>query len=429
MQVLVTGATGFIGRHLVAALLHRGDEPVLAVRRMPSIPAPRLRHVRADFTRDLNPEDWLPHLAGVNAVINTVGILREHGRQTFARLHTHAPQALFAACERAGVRRVIQISALGADAEAASAYHLSKRAADEDLAKRKLDWTVVQPALVYGPGGDSARLFTLLASLPLIPLPGSGEQRIQPIHVDDLVGAIVALLHMSDVRTRLPLAGPEPLDYREFLERLRGAMDLGAARFVPVPMPIMRAAASCGAWMPGALLDRDTLAMLERGNTASAQDTHALLGRTPRPVDAFIPASERRATRVQAQLDWLMPLLRYALALMWIVTGLVSLGLYPVEQSRALLARAGATGAFASLLLYGAAALDIAFGLGTVLIKRRRWLWLAQIGVILFYTVVITLRLPEFWLHPYGPVLKNLPILAGILLLQQLERIDGIHRR
>jgi len=128
--------------------------------------------------------------------------------------------------------------------------------------------------------------------------------------------------------------------------------------------------------------------------------------------------------RTQAQLGWLLPVLRISIALVWIVTGIVSLGLYPVADSYALLARVGITGMFAPLMLYGAALLDLVFGIATLVLqgkRRRRLLWLAQLAVILFYTVIITWRLPEFWLHPYGPLLKNLPMMAGIWLLLELE--------
>ena len=93
-----------------------------------------------------------------------------------------------------------------------------------------------------------------------------------------------------------------------------------------------------------------------------------------------------------------------------------------MQESYALLARTGITGMLAPLMLYGAALMDLAFGIGTLVLKRRRWLWLAQLGLILFYTVVISIRLPEFWLHPYGPLLKNLPMLAAIWLLCELEK-------
>lgn len=418
MVIFLTGATGFIGRHLASALRAAGHR-VIEARRRVSDPA---LHVAADFTRDLNASDWIPRLANVDCVINAVGILRERGDQTFDRIHTQAPRALFEACVHAGVSRVIQVSALGADT-GASGYFRSKHAADEVLASLPLDWTIVQPSVVYGPGGTSARLFTLLASLPVIPLPGRGTQSIQPIHIDDVTAAIVALVSQSDPhsRARVALVGPRKLELREFLTQLRSAIGLRRTRRFGVPMPLMRLMASIAQWLPRSLLDRETLAMLEAGYTADPSVTHSLLGRKPREVSAFVEPRYRDATRQQAQLTWLLPLLRVCIAAVWIWTGIVSLGLYPVEESYALLARVGVDAAFAPLLLYGAALLDFAFGIATLALSRRRLLWLAQMALIVGYTAIITIKLPESWLHPYGPILKNLPMLVGIYMLYVLE--------
>jgi len=428
MRILVMGASGFIGRHLVPVLHAQGHSIICGGRRAMTSVGERRRTtakscdslVHADFTKDRTEEAWLPRLRGVDAVINAVGIFREHGAQTFEALHVEGPCALFDACARGGVRRVIQISALGADDEATTAFHISKRRADRHLATLPLAWTVVQPSLVYGAGGESAKLFSVLASLPWIPLPGRGDQQVQPIHIDDVTRGIAALLaDESSAREVLPFVGPEPMALRDFLAELREAMGLGRAHFLPAPMTLVRGAARVGG--SRSLLDNDALAMLARGNVGDASDITRLLGERPRPVREFVTASEAPSLRSQAQLAWLLPLARISIALVWIVTGIVSLGLFPTESSYALLARTGVPPSLAPFALYSAATLDLALGIGTLVLRRRRLLWLAQIALILVYTVIITVRLPEFWLHPYGPILKNLPMLAMLYLLYRLE--------
>jgi hypothetical protein len=114
-----------------------------------------------------------------------------------------------------------------------------------------------------------------------------------------------------------------------------------------------------------------------------------------------------------------MPVMRYVLALVWLWTGVVSLWVYPIDESYALLARTGLTGSLATFMLYAAGALDLILGLLTLLLSRR-WrpcLWLTQLSLICTYTLIITISLPEFWVHPYGPILKNLPMLFVILML------------
>ncbi len=426
VRILLTGGSGFIGSRLAHALAGAGHEVVCALRDPRGAAARSLpcRAIHADLGRDLRAADWVPRLEGVDAVVNAVGILRETATQRFDALHVAGPRALFEACAAAGVRRVVQISALGADEAATSRYHLSKKAADDFLLGLPLSAVVVQPSLVYGPGGASARLFTLLASLPLVPLPGRGDQPVQPLHVDDAVEALVALVQGEAFRgRRVPLVGPRPLPLREFLAELRRAMGLGPPRFLPVPVGLVRLGATAGSRLPGLLLDRETLAMLERGNTAPADATTALLGRPPRPPSDFIARAERPGARALGLLAWLLPLLRWSIAAVWIVTGILSLGVFPVSESYALLARVGVGPAFAPVMLYGAALLDLALGVGILALRgrRRRLLWLVQIALILGYTAIITWRLPEFWLHPYGPILKNLPMLAALWLLYALE--------
>jgi len=364
----------------------------------------------------------LPPLHGVDVVVNAVGISREHGQQTFDAIHVRTPHALFSACAVATVK-IIQISALGADAGAGSRYHTSKRKADDMLLQVCEAAVVVQPSLVYGPGGTSASLFTLLASLPFIPLPDRGSSLVQPIHIDDVAQVLVTLVETDLYRKcRVPLVGQQAVSLHDFLSCLRQAMGLSKGLYLLIPPNVTSIVARMTKIAPGTILDKEILQMLRRGNTADASATQHLLGRAPRPVSLFITPREASGARVSAQLGWLLPVLRCAIALVWIFSGVVSLGLYPVEQSYAMLSRVGLTGWAASGALYGAALLDFSFGVATLIRKRRRMLWIAQATAIVLYTGIITLWLPEFWLHPFGPILKNLPLLVGIWMLYELEK-------
>lgn len=181
----------------------------------------------------------------------------------------------------------------------------------------------------------------------------------------------------------------------------------------------MVAIARIGDRMPRSLFDTAAWKMLQRGNVAPVSDTTALLGHAPRSA---VPRTSADLHCKAAMLTWLLPLLRLSLAVMWIVTGIVSLGIYPVDDSLDLLARAGVPRPLQSAMLYGAARLDLFLGVATLVpMRQRRWLWIIQSALVVFYTAVITIRLPEFWAHPYGQVLKNIPILALLWLLAMLE--------
>jgi uncharacterized protein YbjT (DUF2867 family) len=431
MRILLTGASGFIGQHLLQALLAEGHEVICAVRKVKPSNDARLSFIQADFTKDTDKSAWLARLSGIDAVINTVGIFRESGAQTFDKLHVQTPRALFAACaESHDVHMVVQLSALGADAQADTAYHLSKKAADDYLAALPVRAAIVQPSLVYGSDGTSARVFKTLAAMPFAVRFGDAPQLVQPIHIDDVVAAIAALLRRrlyldqdgaasAGTAQRIPLVGPQALPFTDYLGALRHAMGMHRLRVLRLPGGIARGLARFGRWLPGGLLDPEALRMLDRGNTGDPGPLLRLLGRPARPIASFI--TDPRAERARAKLDWLLPILRISIALVWIVTAIVSAFVYPVAGSYELLARTGIPDTLQPLMLYGASAFDMLLGLGILFLKRRRWLWLAQLGLIGFYTVVIAFKLPEFLVHPYGPLTKNLPMLAAIWLLYQLE--------
>lgn len=419
MRILICGANGFIGRALAARLSAAGHEVVRGVRTPGA--SSNNAEIAIDFARDVDTATWLPRLAGIDAVINAVGILVEGSGKTFDAIHSRAPQALFAAARAAGVKRVVQISALGADA-GNTPYFTTKRAADDFLMTQPLEWQVLRPALVYGDDGASAGFFRMLASLPLAVLPGDGRHPVQPVHIDDLTEAVARLLDpAAPARQCIDLVGATAVEYREMLRIYRAAMGFAQAPQIGIPAPLIGLAAHALAWLPGAMLTPDTWKMLRTGNTGDVAATARLLGRAPRGLRDFIGAPQRVALRHEALAVWRNLLLRGVLAVVWLASGLISACVMPAAQGLELLGRVGIAGSLAPLALYGSAALDAAFGIATLLAPGRR-LWLAQIALVGFYTVVIGGYMPEFLTHPFGPLLKNLPILAILILLYAEEQ-------
>lgn len=420
MRIFLLGASGFIGSRLARALRSRGHQLVCATRGSSPEDA-CARHAAVDLARDHDAAAWRERLRGVDAVVNTVGIFQERAGQRFEDVHVRGPAALYRACAESGVSHVIQVSALGADEGATSEYHLSKQRADDDLLAWVPGAVVVQPSLVFGMGGASARWFTMLASLPCTPIP-AGAQRLQPVYVDDVVEALVRLVEMPGLASgqRVVLAGPSPLSLREYLAELRAALGLPQGRFMPVPLALVHCAAWLGSCLGTPWLNEPSWRMLARGNTGDVSAFTALLGRSPRPVRGFIAPQERAGWLALARTAWFVPLFRVSLAVVWIVSGVVSLWAFPVADSLALLQRTGVPEPFAPAMLWSAAGGDMVLGVAT-LAWPRRTLWAAQAALILFYTAVISWFLPEFWAHPYGPVLKNIPMLAMLWLLHAFE--------
>ncbi|MYM28881.1 NAD(P)H-binding protein [Duganella sp. CY15W] len=416
MKVLILGATGLIGSHALQALRMAGCTAVGLSRRRPVGESPAAWR-EADAGCMVAEQDWLPLLAGFDAVVNCVGILRETRDDDFDRLHRAAPVAMFAACERLGVRRVVQLSALGSQPDAATGYWRSKGMADADLLARDLDATVIRPSLVYGEHGASSIVLRMLATLPILTMPMAYRARVQPIHVDDLAEVIVRLVMVERaIPGVLAVVGPRATSLAGYLADLRRGMQAAPALVLALPMPLARVVARVTARMPSGVLTPESLLMLEQSadgsNTADAHATGALLGRPLRDPAHFARPSQRAA----AVWGWAGAALTLAMAALWLCTAFVSWFVWPHAASRAWLAACGVPPDAQEALLLAASVTDAAIGT-LLLLRPRRWLWAAQLALVGGYTAVMSYCLPQFWLHPFGPLSKNLPLLALILLM------------
>ncbi|KWA86136.1 NAD-dependent dehydratase [Burkholderia ubonensis] len=413
MNILVCGANGFIGRALCARLEAGGHRVVRGVHAGRRAAGPG--EIAIDYARDVRPEHWRARLDGIDAVVNAVGMLTGRRGVTLDAVHRAAPCALFDACCGAGVRRIVQISALGVE-RGDTAYFASKLAADAYLQTLPIDFRIVRPALVYGATGASARYFRMLASLPVHVLPAGGRQLLRPVHVDDLAELVARLIERPAAGERIvDVVGADEVEYREMLAIYRRAMGFPPAMRVSVPGALCGAAAALSGRMPGAMLTRDTWAMLRAGNTGELAASSAALGRPPRGLRAFIGA-QAVALRHEALAAWRRPLLTGSLAIVWIWTAIASAFIHPLRDSLALLAHVHLTGISALAALYAACALDFVFGVATVVAPSRR-LWAAQIVLVVAYSAVIAVAMPGLLAEPFGPVLKNVPILAVLLIL------------
>lgn len=418
MNILLLGASGFIGKRLATQLVQLGHVVRAVGRSDPVLTG--VRWVAADLARMTNENDWLPLLNGVDAVINCVGILLEPHAGAFATLHADMPCALFAACEARQVRRVIQLSAWGSDVDAETAYWRSKGKADADLLARDLDGVVLRPSLVYGEEGDSSRGMRTLATLPVLVLPMARRARVQPIHVDDLVALMLALLAAAPAqRGIVDAVGPHSCSFADYLSILRQGMRAGAGWVLPLPDSLAYTVARLAAHIPGSLLTPDTLRMLAAsagtGPLADPLPCQQLLGRPLRhPADFATP--ELRATAV---MGWAEPILRMMMALLWLWSALTGWW-WPREQSLDWLHACGIPAAWAPAALTGACLLDISLAVLLVL-RPRRWLWGAQALLVVFYSVSLSVGMPEWWLHPFGALSKNLPIVLLLIMMWRMS--------
>lgn len=274
MNILLTGASGFIGKHLRYALEQNGHSV-----------KPASRYNGVDFNAMITPDKWLPHLHNIDVVINSVGIIAETANQSFQTIHHLAPKALFQACERVGIKRVIQISALGVDqAQAATGYQQSKKAADDALQALDMDWFILRPSLVYGEGGTSLAMFQKIAAFPVIPLVQGGRQMIQPVHISDVVATVLKCLEASDTRKTLDVVGAEPVSFAQWLQAIRANQGKTPARIVSVPYRLSVWGAQLARFI-SPVLHPDNLKMLQQGNTANSQPLSEFLSRKPLSIE------------------------------------------------------------------------------------------------------------------------------------------------
>jgi len=300
MNVLVCGARGFIGRATCDALRRHGHHVVEAAS-VATGPA----SIAVDFVRDDEPARWLPRLTGIDAVVNAVGVLRDSPRRPLVAVHEHVPRALFEACEMAGVRRVVHVSALGI-AGSSTAYACTKRGAEDALLAQvragRLDAVVVRPSIVFGRGGASSRFFIALSRLPALLLPRAVRAtRIQPVAVAELADALARLVEAPqhaappgaatpDATRVLAAVGPASLTLGDFIASLRAQAGRAPARVGTLPDALARWSARAGDGLPLSPWCSATLALLATDNVADPAPFERALGRRATRFDALLAA-------------------------------------------------------------------------------------------------------------------------------------------
>lgn len=409
-RILIVGGTGFIGRHLSAALREAGHEVDALGRR-------GLDLVRAD------KDEMSARLRCADMVINAAGLVRDQGRNSRQAVHADGACRLFRACERAGIGRVIHLSALGAAVDGATAYQATKGVAEAALASSSLDYCVLRPSVVIGAGGASTITLSALAALPLVPRIGPGTWRVQPVHVDDLCDLVVRLVAMpGPLPRRIDVVGPAAMTTDTLTAILRHWLGLPPPRWLPLPEWLLWAIASVGEKVMDGPLNREVLAMLKGGNTADVAEMVAALGRAPRPLaQALARHPAGPPERWHARLFFIRPVLRLSLAFLWIVTGLLSLGLYPLADSLRLMADLGVHGTLAEAAVYGGGTLDLILGLLLLWRWRPALVCTGMLALMLAYSLLAAGLPAEYWLHPFAPLLKNLPVAAATLAMMALE--------
>ena len=428
MRVLLLGATGLIGSAVAARLAGAGHELVGVARGVDALArrVPVARWIELDLRQIRAPEDWTPHLAGVEAVVNCAGTLQDSLRDSTRAVHETGPAALWRACEAAGVRRVIHFSAMGVDRGALTDFSRTKAAGDAALEGSALDWVILRPSVVVGRQayGGSA-LFRGLAALPFaMPVQDAGPLDI--VQLDDVAETVARLLEPgAAARVALELAGPERLEFGEVVARYRSWLGWRPARRLAVPaflMAMMWRLGDLVAWFGWRPPVRSTARReIVRGAVGDGSAWREATHIAPQPLRAALAANPASVQeRWFARLYLLKPVAYATFVLFWFLTGLIAL---TAGWERAVLTMVDSAAApVAELTVIGGALADFAVA-GLLLFRRTARIGLfAAIAVTLAYVASGTMLRPDLWADPLGPMLKVWPILAlNLILLAMLD--------
>lgn len=296
--VTIYGGSGFVGRHVVRALARRGFRIRVAVRR-PDLaghlqPLGAVGQINAVQANLRFPDSVRAAANGAEIVINCVGILHETGRQRFDSVQARGAAAVARAAAEAGAR-LIHVSALGADAGSSSAYARSKAAGEAAVLEAAPDAVILRPSVIFGPEDSFFNRFAALAQmLPVLPLIGGGETRLQPVFVGDVAEAVLAAVDgRAKPGTVLELGGVDVMTLRaviEFVLRTTGRR----RPLLPIPFGLAKVQAKLLQLLPSPLLTEDQVELLKHDNVVSGAAeaegrTLAGLGIHPQTVEAVVP--------------------------------------------------------------------------------------------------------------------------------------------
>lgn len=282
-MIFITGAAGFVGGHLVDYLLSRKLRFRCLVRSSVKAEGLSLKGaetVIGDVTRRetlsgaLGPDDIVVHL---------VGIIEEKGGATFSSVHVEGTANLVAEARKAGVSHFFYQSALGADRGSWSGYLRTKALAEEIVTGSGLGFTIFRPSLIIGPwDGFTKKITDMLKLSPVLPIPGEGGSKFQPIYIRDWLKCIGKVLDApGQYKSAYDIGGPEHLTYRQIVKAMSEAMGYSKPE-IKIPMGLMRFSASLlGMVLPSPPVTPDQLRLLDMDNVCDPQAVERYFGFSP----------------------------------------------------------------------------------------------------------------------------------------------------
>lgn len=295
MRVFVTGATGYVGRKLTETLIESDHDPACLVRPGSERKLGNLVSNVDIISGDIgDAEKWQSQLKNIDSAINLIGIIREFPNHevTFEKLHVESTVKLVDICSRQGIKRFLQMSALGASPDSKSEYHRTKYRAEKYLKNSELDWTIFRPSLIFGQGNLAlAEFVKLIKSAPLVPVVGDGKYRLQPVALENVCeGFVKALNKPETIGKTYEVAGSERVTYDQLLDRIGQALN----RKVPklhLPVGLTKLAISPFEYFKSFPLTKSQIEMLLEENISDSNLFYDELNIEPESLDSMLKRS------------------------------------------------------------------------------------------------------------------------------------------
>lgn len=294
-MILITGSTGYIGQHLVRRLAAQGDHP-RCLARDPQKAARLFSDVEVEIVQGdtTDPVSLAAALRGVDVVVHAAFMTadRKEGPDNhYAETNIHGTANLIRAAEEEGVKRIIEMSGLGTKADKPGSYMQGRYLAEQMLKESHLDWTIIQPSVLFGKGAPFIKgLIDLIQSAPVVPLIGGGKIMFQPIYVEDIVSIVLDVQANPERHSHktYPVGGPEYYSFTQIVDILLHTMHKSRLK-APVPRPLVGVgAAAMEVVLSRPPLTRAALTLFSFDNTTDLQGVERNFGFAPMSFTCFL---------------------------------------------------------------------------------------------------------------------------------------------
>jgi uncharacterized protein YbjT (DUF2867 family) len=294
-MILITGATGYIGRHLVIRLAAQGERPRCLVREMNRakriLPADKVELVQGATT---SPDSLDAAVQGVDTIVHAAFLTADRKQSTgneYEKTNVQGTTHLIQAAKKAGVKRVVEIGGLGTRPDKPGSYMQGRYLAEKMLKESGLDWTIIQPSVLFGKNAPFIKgLVDLIRTSPVVPLIGGGKIMFQPIYVEDVVTVIIKVLEdpVSTANKTYTIGGPAYYSFTQIIDALLQATHKQRIK-VPAPTSLVGVgAAVMEAVLPKPPLTKAAMALFTFDNTTDLRSVERDFGFTPTSFTTYL---------------------------------------------------------------------------------------------------------------------------------------------